>query len=226
MNTIREQLLNLKNEDFKKFSEKIINTNYEIIGIKTDILKKIAKDNICNYKDYFKDNHIYYEEYMIHGFMLGDLKLPLNELIIYINDYIKFIDNWAMVDSIVSNLKVFKKYEKEVFELAKNYINAKKEFEIRFGYCILLSYYICAYKEQYIDEIFSLCNKSHTMYYVQMMVAWLLSISYIKFKEKTYQFLLSNELDNFTFNKTISKICDSYRISKEEKQQLKYLRRK
>jgi 3-methyladenine DNA glycosylase AlkD len=64
------------------------------------------------------------------------------------------------------------------------------------------------------------------MYYVQMMVAWLLSISYIKFKEKTYQFLLSNKLDNFTFNKTISKICDSYRISKEEKQQLKYLRRK
>ena len=155
-----------------------------------------------------------------------EFKLPLNELIIYINDYIKFIDNWAMVDSIVSNLKVFKKYEKEVFELAKNYINSKEEFEIRFGYCILLSYYICAYKEQYIDAIFSLCNKSHPMYYVQMMVAWLLSISYIKFKEKTYQFLLSNKLDNFTFNKTISKICDSYRISKEEKQQLKYLRRK
>ena len=43
MNTIREQLLNLKNEDFKKFSEKIINTNYEIIGIKTDILKKIIQ---------------------------------------------------------------------------------------------------------------------------------------------------------------------------------------
>ena len=226
MESIREQLLNLKNEDFKKFSEKIINTNYEIIGVKTDVLKKLAKQNISSYKDYFKENHIYYEEYMIHGFMLGYLKIPLNELMLYINDYIKLIDNWAMVDSIVSNLKVFKKHEKEVFELAKLYVNSEKEFEIRFGYCILLSYYICTSKQQYIYEIFSLCNKKHNMYYVQMMVAWLLSVSYIKFKEETYQLLLNNNLDDFTYNKTISKICDSYRVSKDDKQLLKKMRRK
>jgi len=226
MNTIREQLQNIKSEDLKKYSEKIINTNYEILGVKTDVLKTLAKENINNYKDYFKENHIYYEEYMIHGFMLGYLKLPFEELILYINDYIKLIDNWAMVDSIVSNLKIFKKYEKEVFEIAKKYINSDKEFEIRFGYCILLSYYINANKQLYIDEILTLCNKKHSIYYVQMMVAWLLSFAYIKFKDKTYNLLLNNNLDDFTYNKTISKICDSYRISKEEKQILKQMRRK
>lgn len=226
MSVIREQLKNLKNEDFKKFSEKIINTNYEIIGVKTEVLKKIAKGNIENFENYFKEKHIYYEEYMIHGFMLGYLKVPLEKLITYIDEYITMIDNWAMVDSIVSNLKIFKKHEAEVFELAKSYIKSNEEFKIRFGYCILLSYYINTMKDSYIDEILTLCNKKHNVYYVQMMVAWLLSFAYIKYREKTLKLLVKNNLDDFTYNKTISKICDSYRIEQDEKQYLKQLRRK
>lgn len=225
MHIIRKELESIQNDQLKQFNKKIINTKYNVLGVKTEVLKKIAKENISKYKDYFKENHIYYEEYMIHGFMLGYLKLTLEELIPYINDYIELIDNWAMVDSIVSNLKIFNKYEREVFELAKSYLKSNKEFKVRFGYCIFLSYYINKSKEEYIDEILTLCNKNHDLYYIQMMVAWLLSFSYIKFKEKTFSFLLYSNLDNFTFNKTISKICDSYRVTKEEKEQLKKMRK-
>ena len=35
-----------------------------------------------------------------------------------------------------------------------------------------------------------------------------------------------NKLDIFTYNKTISKICDSYRVSKKEKIILKEMRKK
>ena len=224
MYNIRKELENIQNDQLKQFNEKIINTKYKVLGVKTDVLKKLSKENINNYKDYFKENHIYYEEYMIHGFMLGYLKLTFEELIPHINNYIELIDNWAMVDSIVSNLKILKKYEKETFELAKSYLKSDKEFKVRFGYCIFLSYYINASKKEYIDEILELCNKRHESYYIQMMVAWLLSFSYIKFKEKTFSFLLYNNLDNFTFNKTISKICDSFRVAKEEKEKLKKLR--
>ena len=59
-----------------------------------------------------------------------------------------------------------------------------------------------------------------------MMVAWLLSVAYVKFKEEVLQFLYNNNLDDFTYNKTISKICDSFRVSKQEKEQLKKIRRK
>ena len=59
-----------------------------------------------------------------------------------------------------------------------------------------------------------------------MMVAWLLSVAYVKFKEEVLNFLKYNNLDDFTYNKTISKICDSLRVSKEEKQMLKAMRRK
>ena len=223
---MREELLKLGVIEYKKFSEKIINTNYSMIGIKTETLKKIAKQNINNYKEYFKDNHLYYEEYMIHGFMLGYLKIPFNELFVYIEEYINYVDCWSMVDSIVSNLKIIKKHKDETFVIAKKYISSNDEFRIRFGYCILLSYYINTGDENKINEILTLCNKKHSLYYVQMMVAWLLSVAYVKFKEKVLNFLKDNNLDDFTYNKTISKICDSLRVNKEEKIFLKEMRRK
>lgn len=223
---MKEQLFNLHSEDYKKFSEKIINTKYPIIGVKTDIIKKIAKNNINNYQTYFKEQHTYYEEYMIHGFMLGYLKLPYEDIIQYIDEYINYINCWSMVDSIVSNLKVLKKHLKETFEIAKQYINSNEEFRVRFGYCILLSYYINTEEKDYLKEILLLCNKPHDKYYIQMMVAWLLSVAYVKFKEEVLQFLYNNNLDDFTYNKTISKICDSFRVSKQEKEQLKKIRRK
>lgn len=225
MNKINELLLTYQDKNFKNFNNKIINTNYPMIGVKTPYLKKIAKDNIRNYKEYFKLPHSYYEEYMIHGFMLGYLNLPFDELIKYIDEYIDMINCWSMVDSIVSNLKIFKKNVDNVFVIAKEYIKSKKEFRVRFGYCILLVYFINYKNEKYIDEIIELCNKPQEKYYVQMMIAWLLSVFYIKFKEKGISFIKDNKLDNFTHNKTISKICDSYRVTKEEKELLKSLRR-
>lgn len=226
MDIIRNKLIELKNEDYKKFSTSIVNSNYPLLGVKTDILKKIAKENIDLYKEYFNTKHYYYEEFFIHGLMLGYLKIPFDELVIYIDQYIPMINSWALVDSIVSNLKIMKKNITKSFELASEYIKSNEEFKVRFGYCILLCYFINDKKEDYLDSILKLCNKKHKQYYIQMMVAWLLSILYIKFPKEGLEFLNNNELDVFTFNKTISKICDSYRVSIEDKNTLKKLRRK
>ena len=57
-----------------------------------------------------------------------------------------------------------------------------------------------------------------------MATSWLLSICYIKQKDKTIIYLKNNNLDTFTIKKTISKICESYRVTKEEKENLKKVR--
>jgi 3-methyladenine DNA glycosylase AlkD len=79
----------------------------------------------------------------------------------------------------------------------------------------MLDYYI---NDTYIEEILSWCDAIHYEgYYVKMAVAWLVSMCYIKYPERTDVYLRENQLDSFTQNKAIQKICDSYKVEKESK---------
>ena len=89
---------------------------------------------------------------------------------------------------------------------------------------MLLSFFI---GEDYLDEILNLLeNISHEGYYVKMGVAWAVSICYIKFPEKTLKFLKNCKLDDWTFNKSIQKIIESYRVDKPTKETLKKMKRR
>ena len=81
--------------------------------------------------------------------------------------------------------------------------------------------------EEYIDQVLEILGKVRHEggYYVKMAAAWAVSVCYVKFPEKTEVFLRKNLLDDFTHNKAIQKIRESYRVSKEEKERLKELRR-
>ena len=65
----------------------------------------------------------------------------------------------------------------------------------------------------------------HEGYYVKMAVAWAVSICYIKYPKETVEDLKKNTLDDFTHNKAIQKIRESYRVSEEEKENLLCLKR-
>ena len=54
-------------------------------------------------------------------------------------------------------------------------------------------------------------------YYVNMAIAWLLCECFIKHQDITLKYLENNNLNKFTINKCISKIKDSYRVSREMK---------
>ena len=78
--------------------------------------------------------------------------------------------------------------------------------------------------DEYIDDILQLVQTSYiNHYYVNMAIAWLLSIFYIKYPEKTIMILENKKLDIWIHNKTISKIRDSYRVTKDKKDYLKTL---
>ena len=86
-----------------------------------------------------------------------------------------------------------------------------------------LNYYLT---EEYIDKILQKIDKiTSKAYYVQMAIAWLISFAYIRQKEKTERYLLKNNLDKFTQNKSIQKICESYRVSDKDKEKLRKLKK-
>jgi 3-methyladenine DNA glycosylase AlkD len=76
--------------------------------------------------------------------------------------------------------------------------------------------------DEHIDDVLRLLTtKYHRGYYYKMGAAWTLSYCYIKYPEKTEPMLFKDTLDKEIRNKTVQKISDSFRVSKEDKERLK-----
>lgn len=66
----------------------------------------------------------------------------------------------------------------------------------------------------------------HDSYYVKMAVAWAVSVCYVKFPEKTMEYLKNNTPEDFTYNKALQKITESLRVDREEKELIRSMKRK
>ena len=219
-NLFIDYLFTLQDIKYRDFHYKLLNNDkINLIGIKTPILRDISKKiSKHNYLDFINNNkHKYYEEIIIHGLVIGysnDIQL--------LDDYLKYIDNWAINDIVASNLKWFKKNQELGFKKIKKYILNNNPWIIRFGYVLLLNYYV---NDDYIDEVINIIKSTtNDDYYVKMAVSWLISICFIKYKEKTIDLFKNNNLDKFIINKSISKINDSYRVNKIDKEFIKKYR--
>ena len=215
-----EYLISLRDEKLEKFNKKIIPTKYKILGIKIPILKKIAKKISRTDIQTFFDNSlmIYFEEVMILGFVIGYLKEE--DFFKYFYKFLFYIDNWAICDSFVCNLKNIKKIS--FFDKTLNLILSNNEFTRRVGIVILLNYYI---DNEHIDICLNTVKDlNDDSFYVNMAISWLISLSFVKFRSKTLTLLRSKVLPVFVQNKAISKIRDSYRVTVKDKELVKTLR--
>lgn len=221
MENIREELFEKQDLKYKEFHSSLCPNVDKIIGVRVPELRKIAKkialQDYAKFLSEAKDE--YYEELLLQGLVIGYAKISIEETFKHLKKFIPKINSWAVCDTTCSNLKITKKHMNEMWNFLEQYINSKNEYEIRFALVMYLNYFL---NEDYIDQILQKIDKiTNREYYVQMAIAWLISFAYIKQKEKTEKYLLKNNLDKFTKNKSIQKICESYRVSDEDKQKLK-----
>lgn len=201
----------------KEWSTNLLKTNLPILSIKTKEMKEIVNEIYKgNYID-FLDLMIweYYENTIINGFLINKIKdFELKKK--YLDIYSKKADNWATCDTLKFNIKG---KEKEYYELALDYINSDLPFVKRIGYYILFEYILI---DGYIEKIFHLLDKlnKEEHYYVNMMGAWLLCECFIKKEKDTFKYFKENKTNKFIINKGIQKCRDSFRVSKENKEEL------
>lgn len=224
---IRQELIKLADDKYRSFHSNLCPGVENILGVRLPLLRKIAK-SLSKEEDYY--NYLnngdtkYYEEIMIEGLIIGYLKTDNENRFNYIKNFIPKIDNWAICDSFCNNLKFTKKNINEVWNFILPYTSSENEFDIRFAIVMMLNFYII---EDYIDDVLNTLNNiNHDGYYVKMAVAWAVSYAYIDFPQKTLAFLKNNNLDNFTYNKSLQKIIESTRVSKEDKDLMRSLKKK
>lgn len=223
-----KEFLKILNENsdakYKKTNEKIIKTNKKMIGVRMPILHSLAKK--ISKKDYelflkeVKDE--YYECVLTEALVISYLA-DINEIFDKLDNFYYKIDNWAVCDSLASNLKIINKNLDITYSYVKRLLKSTNVWKVRFGFVLLLDYYV---DEKYLFDIFKLIDSDkNDFYYVMMAKAWLISACYIKYPNETYEYLNKKNIDKITYNKAISKICDSYRVSLEDKIKLKKMKK-
>ncbi|QJD83071.1 DNA alkylation repair protein [Cohnella herbarum] len=224
--TIKDQLLQLAEPEFQKFTAALIPTIDNVLGVRLPELRKMAKLIAQGeWRDYVEQTESeYFEEVMLQGMVIGYVKADIEELLQYVAVFVPRIDNWSVCDSFCNGLKFTVANKVRVWEFLQPYLSSDREYEIRFGAVMLLSYYI---DEEYIDRVLRLLDGiKHEAYYVKMAVAWAISICFVKLPEPTLNYLNDNSLDLFTYNKALQKITESYRVDQITKTLIRSMKRK
>ncbi len=215
---IVEKLYNLQDVKYQKFHSKLCPGTTNIIGVRTPELRKLAKEILRgDYQKFLqKVRNEYYEETLLEGLVIAEAKLPLAEKIDLIQKFVPKINNWAVCDLVCSSFK-FKTHElPEIWNFITKYQTSSQEFELRFMIVMMMDYFLTTKK---LPEVFAIVNQIKSeAYYVKMAIAWLVSMALIKQRDETLAFLEKNNLPDWTQNKAIQKIRESYRVSDADKQ--------
>lgn len=225
MDKILEEIILNTDTEYKDFQAKLIPGINNILGLRGPIAKSIAKKHAnTDTGEAFLNSlpHTYYDENLVHGYMLGFLKCDNQVLQNYIKRFLPYVDNWAVCDSMVCGLKGYFKDKELVSSYIFNCLNSNNVYTVRFGIVSLLSYYV---NDTYIDRIIEETLKIKSdEYYIKMAIAWLYSVCLVKQYNKTLKVIENKLLDKWTHNKAIQKSIESFRITKEQKEYLRTLK--
>ena len=222
---IQKELLSLQDKEYMKFLSKLTPNVSEdtIIGVRIPEIRKLAKKLVKNneYEDFLKElPHKYYDENVLHGAIISERK-DFEKCIKLLDNFLPFIDNWAVCDTI--SPKIFKKYKKELIEKIKEWSQSDKTYTCRFGVEMLMTHFLDEdFKKEYLEMVADIHSEE---YYVKMVVAWFFATALAKQWDYAVIYLEDNRLDVWVHNKTIQKARESLRISLEKKEYLKKLKR-
>ncbi len=204
-----------KNKDEKnaEFEKKLIFTKFKIYGLKTKILEDYAK---LLFKEGVKSEELLspesYEEVLVAGFLLGLEKISAKEKVEKITNLLPFIDNWGSCDAILSRLKKLENEKEFFFSL----LESDRPFYQRFGIVWILKYYLKKDIKESLEFIKKVQNEN---YYVKMAKAWAYAEAFLYDFDLTKDCVCNEEV--FVKKKAIQKACESFRVTREQKDSLR-----
>ena len=254
MDIIQKQLFSLQDKKYKEFQVKLIPgvDPDTVIGVRTPELRKLAKELAKGLsKEPVKGNakvgpgeptkgrakdtatgspteaflaalpHKYFDENQLHAFIVSEIK-DYDRCIAEVNSFLPCVDNWATCDQM--SPKVFAKHKPELLKEIKTWLKSKETYTVRFAIGMLMQHFL---DEDYDVAYPKLVAKIRSdEYYVNMMIAWYFATALAKQYETVIPFIEQNKLDLWTHNKTVQKAVESYRITDEQKQYLRSMKRK
>lgn len=213
-----KKLNDLSESTFAGFQQKLIPTKQTIIGVRTPVLRKIAKEYLSSIEELLTYPDEYYEVTFIK--LTAVALLPYERFIERLEYCVDRIDNWATCDSFKAKC-IQKNKEKFLLQLDKLFQTGKEYYQ-RYVLVTLLGNYI---DQKYLSWIQTYVQTADVrFYYVHMAVAWLVAEVLIKNFDEGITLLQTCVKDSKTRNKAIQKAKESYRLTQEQKTFLETLK--
>ena len=164
--------------------------------------------------------HTYYDEDILHAILISEIK-DYDRCIRETERFLPYIDNWAVCD--IMSPKVFKRHRSELIEKIRGWSASEHTYTCRFGMEMLMSFYLDEdFRPEYLEIPAQVQSEE---YYVNMMLAWFFATGLAKQWDAAFPYIQEDRLSVWVQNKTIQKARESYRITDEQKQILKELKR-
>lgn len=225
MTEIKQILLSLADEDYKKFHQKLIPNVDEnkVLGVRTPKLRKLAKQlkNTELANEFLKSlPHEFYEENNLHAFLLEEVG-DFDRAIKMVEEFLPFVDNWATCDGM--KIKVFKQNPQKLLPYIAKWISEKDVYTVRFAVVMLLNLFLDEHFQKSHFELVksAICDE----YYINMAVAWYFSFALIKQYDSAIKLFETQQIkDKWVHNKSLQKAIESFRINEKTKKYLKKLK--
>ena len=225
---ITEKLFEQQDLKYKDFTSALMPGSRPVIGVRLPILRKMAKEIAKGDWQAFVETapEEYFEEVQLKGFVLAYAKASYEEIIPFVENHIPKINDWSLCDSFCTSLKIVEKHREEFLKFLLPYAKENDEFKQRVVAVMLMDYYLT---DDYIEQTLRILDGlKNEKYYCKMAVAWAVATAWAKQRDKTYAYMQdgNNTLDDWTYNKAIQKMLESYRVSEEDKVMLRSMKRK
>ena len=224
MTEIQKLLFDRQDPAYRAFQSKLMPTvdPETVIGVRMPALRKLAKElaRMPLAEDFLRQlPHRYYEENNLHGLLISSIP-NYGPTVAALEAFLPYVDNWATCDLL--SPKAFRKRPSELREQIRRWVEDAHPYTVRFGLGMLMSFYL---DEGFQEEDLALAaGVRREEYYVKMMAAWYFATALAKQYDAALPYLRQRRLDRWTHNKTIQKAVESYRITPEQKDELRSLR--
>lgn len=212
--------------DNPQFYTHIIPGAKQVLGVSVPKLRTLAKEIARNdYQSFLQNNPMdTYEMEMLQAFVIGYAKDDIYTLLGYMEAFIPIIHDWAVNDALCQTFSQAKKHPEETYNFLMKYKDSKKEYEVRVVAVLLMSHFL---NDQYIDRVIKVLDELYPEgYYAKMGIAWAVATVMAKYPDKCMDYLKNNHLDDWTYNKAIQKMIESYRVPGEQKEILRGMKRR
>ncbi|WP_288527617.1 DNA alkylation repair protein [uncultured Eubacterium sp.] len=222
---IQKRLLELSDEKNAVFSAKLTPgiDREKFLGVRIPASRKLAKEIIKEneHKDFLNSlPHKYYDENILHSILISEIK-GYDECIKYIDEFLPYVDNWAVCDTM--SPKAFKNEHERLMNDILRWVDSDQTYTIRFGLKILMAHFLDNdFKKEYLEIPAKIKSDE---YYINMMIAWFYATALAKQWDSTIVYIENGVLDKWVHNKAIQKARESYRITAEQKEYLESLKK-